>query len=134
MEQYQIPQFIEVESKIIGPMTLKQFGYVVTPFVLGFILSAFLEIFLVVIIILPLVILGLALAFLKIRSIPFPKYLMNVVSFSFKNKVYIFKKGKETFQVVNLQKLEAIEKILKNEKMTNNKSKLEKLAGLIQAK
>lgn len=34
--QYQIPQFIELEDKIIGPLTLKQFGYLAIGFFICF--------------------------------------------------------------------------------------------------
>lgn len=130
MNQYQVPQFIEMEAKIIGPLSLKQFGYVAAPLVFGLILSAFLKLYMVFIITLPFFTLGVALAFLKIGGIPFPRYLMGMLKFSFQNKVYIFKRDKNDLKVFNLKKLEEIEKILKKD--DKSKSSLEKLAALIQ--
>lgn len=129
-EQYQIPQFIEMEAKIIGPLSLKQFGYVAAPLVLGLILSAFLKLYMVFIITLPFLILGVALAFLKIGGISFPRYLKGMLKFSFNNKVYIFKNSGQELKVFNLKKLEEIEKILNKE--DKSKFSLERLASLIQ--
>lgn len=130
MNQYQVPQFIEMEAKIIGPLSLKQFGYVAAPLVFGLILSAFLKLYMVFIITLPFFMLGVALAFFKISGIPFPRYLMGMLKFSFQNKVYIFKNDKEELKVFNLKKLEEIEKLLKNKE--ENKSGLIRLASFIQ--
>ncbi len=34
--QYLVPQFIEVEDKLVGPMTLRQFGYVALAFFIAY--------------------------------------------------------------------------------------------------
>lgn len=130
MDQYQVPQFIEVEAKIIGPLTLKQFGYVAAPLVFGLILSAFLKLYMVFIITLPFLALGGALAFLKIGGISFPRYLMAILKFSFKNKVYIFKNNSQELKTFNLKKLEDIEKILN--KSDKSFFSLKRLSFLIQ--
>jgi len=130
--KYQIPQFIEMEAKIVGPFTLKQFGYIVIPFAFGFFLSLFLKFTTVIIFTMPVFILSLALAFLKINEIPFPKYLIGLVKFSFQHKIYIFKKDKEIFEMFNTKKLEEIEGILKKDKKDEPKLGLDKMASLIQ--
>ncbi|MBI3631254.1 MAG: PrgI family protein [Candidatus Staskawiczbacteria bacterium] len=129
MPRYQIPQFIEMEAKIVGPFTLKQFGYIAMPFGFGFFLSLFLKITTVIIFTMPVLILGLALAFLKINEIPFPQYLINMVKFSFQNKVYIFKKNKEVFEMFNTKKLEELEGLLKK---GTPKVSLDQKAALVQ--
>jgi hypothetical protein len=46
MKQFHVPQFIEVEDKIFGPLTLKQFLYVIGGAGIVFIMYAFLRNFL----------------------------------------------------------------------------------------
>jgi len=127
--KYQIPQFIDMEAKIVGPFTLKQFGYLLIPAGFGFFLSLFLKPTITIIFTAPVLVLGLALAFLKINEIPFPQYLLNLLKFSFQNKIYIFRKNQETFEMFNVKKLEEIEGVLKKDQP---KSGLDKMAALVQ--
>ena len=95
MAQFQVPQFIEIEDKIIGPLTLKQFLYLTAGAALLFILYFFLTFvpwFIVALIIAPL---ALALAFLKINGRPFIYFLMSAIGFIFKPKLYLWKKREE---------------------------------------
>ena len=69
--EYQVPQFIEVESKIVGPLTLKQFIYIAGAGGLCVIFFSYLNI--IVALILSAMVVGLAatLAFYKINGKPF---------------------------------------------------------------
>jgi|GEM_PF-4104103 len=93
--QFQIPQFIETESKIIGPLTLKQFGYIAGAgliiFLLFFTLKMIVWIFLSVII----GSLGLALAFLKYNGQKFPSILISILKYIWKPKFYIWASPKK---------------------------------------
>jgi hypothetical protein len=71
--EYQVPQFIEVEDKIIGPFTLPQFIYLVGAIGLCAIFFAYLNTFIAVILSLPVAALGGALAFYKVNGKPFVK-------------------------------------------------------------
>jgi hypothetical protein len=91
--RYQVPQFIEVEDKIFGPLTLKQFIYLAGGGGLSFLVYAFIGN--ITIAFLPiLLIMGVsaAFAFYKVNSKPF----VNVVESAFKyylgGKLYIWKK------------------------------------------
>ncbi|HQU07744.1 MAG: hypothetical protein B7X04_02670 [Parcubacteria group bacterium 21-54-25] len=69
--EYPVPQFIEIESKIIGPLTLKQFIYIAGGGGLCIILFHFLPFFLAVLACLPVAGFAGALAFYKINNKPF---------------------------------------------------------------
>jgi len=77
--EYQVPQFIEVENKIIGPLTLRQFIYIGGAGGLCIIFFVYLP--LIVAIILSALVAGLAaaLAFYKINGKP----LINVIEAGF---------------------------------------------------
>lgn len=100
--RFQVPQFIETESKIVGPFTLMQFLYLAMGGVLIFILQFFLKFAYLVIAGLPIALLAFALAFYKVDGIPFPKYLLMALSFLTGPKKYLFKKG-ENMQYFNKQ-------------------------------
>ena len=70
--QFQVPQFIEVEDKIFGPLTLKQFFYVLGGGATIFILYALVRpMFLMFLLAIPVAIFFGMLAFYKVNSQPF---------------------------------------------------------------
>ncbi len=101
--RFQVPQFIEIESKIIGPFTLMQFLYLAAGGVIIFILQFFLPLPYLIIAGIPIAVLALALAFYKIDDIPFPKYLLMALSFASGPKKYVFGKEDETPYLNNRQ-------------------------------
>jgi hypothetical protein len=97
--QFQVPQFIEVEDKIFGPLTLKQFIYLTGTFGLAFALYSLISkvsTVLGIIAGIPCVGFGLALAFYKFNEKPFLNIIESAVKFYFSEKLYIWKKKEET--------------------------------------
>lgn len=90
--RYQVPQFIEVEDKIFGPLTLKQFLYVAGGVAISFILWTVLPSFLAIIFIIPIAIFFLLLAFYKLDDRPFLIAVENGLKYLTKSKLYIWKK------------------------------------------
>lgn len=90
--QFQVPQFIETEDKIIGPMTLKQFGFVAVGGIACFILFSVLTFRFAITLSIPIAALALVLAFGKVKGVPAPKYLMSLLNFSLKPQLYLWKK------------------------------------------
>ncbi len=73
--RYQVPQFIEVEDKIFGPFTFKQFIYLGGGVGLAFIFYKFLPLILAIPFMAVAVAFGVALAMYKINSKPFIEVL-----------------------------------------------------------
>ena len=90
--RFQVPQFIEVEDKIFGPLTFKQFIYVAGGVGMAVILFIFLPKFLAIIISLPIVLFAAALAFYKMNDKPFINVVEAFVKYTLTNKLYIWKK------------------------------------------
>lgn len=88
--QYQVPQFIDVEDKIFGPLTLKQFVYLAGGGGLAFLLWRVLPSF----ISFPLgaLLLGFSagLAFLKINNKPFIAMVEAALSYVVRTKLYLW--------------------------------------------
>jgi len=90
MAQYQVPQFIELEDKIVGPLTLKQFLYLAFAGALLFVFWFLLKFYIWIIIALPITALAAAFAFLKINDRPFVYFFLAFIKYFTKPKLYIF--------------------------------------------
>ncbi len=89
--QYQVPQFIEVEDKIFGPLTLKQFIYVAGGGGACLAIYTLLPLYLAIPISLPIIALALSLAFYQINGRPFIIALEHAVGYFFGAKLYLWK-------------------------------------------
>ena len=91
MQQFQVPQFITIEDKVIGPFTIKQFLYLAA----GGGLIAVTYYFFTSFIFVPVAIfagaLAGALAFLKINEQPFPLILKNALFYMARPRLFIWK-------------------------------------------
>jgi hypothetical protein len=90
--RFQVPQFIEVESKIFGPLTFKQFIYLVGGAGVIFLLYVFLPFWLMVIPSLVVAGFSLALAFYKVNNRPFISIVENALKFFSSSRLYLWKK------------------------------------------
>jgi hypothetical protein len=88
--QYQVPQFIEIEDKIFGPLTLKQFLYLAGGAGICLIFFTLLPLFLTVILGIPVMGLALALAFYEINGRPFVVALEHAFYYFFGSKLYLW--------------------------------------------
>jgi hypothetical protein len=94
--RYQVPQFIEFDSKVIGPLTLKQFIYILGGVGGTYIIYKIFGIFPGIILMLILWALSGSLAFVRINNKSFVDVLAAGFSYVTKSKLYIWKKvGKE---------------------------------------
>ncbi len=92
--QFNVPQFLEIEDKIIGPLTLKQFGYLAAGGAVLFIIYNYFNFMVFLAIAAPLGAFCLALAFVKINGRPFIYTLTAYIHYIFKPKLFIWKKKK----------------------------------------
>ena len=97
--EYQVPQFIEVEDKIFGPFTLKQFVYVAGGVGLCAILLLYLPLIVGIILAIPVAAFTAALAFYRINNKPFVDILEAGFNYYIGNRLYLWKKEKPQAQV-----------------------------------
>jgi hypothetical protein len=88
---YQVPQFIEIEDKIFGPLTLKQFIYLAGGAGLCLIFFTLLPIYLTFILSLPVAVLSLALAFYQVNGRPMIVAMEHAFGYFFGHKLYLWK-------------------------------------------
>lgn len=79
-QQFVVPQFLDVEAKIIGPITGRQFVIMLVTLGAEFIIySIFLNIAVVIILGLPVLAMGIIFAFAKVNGQPFHFIVLNMV-------------------------------------------------------
>lgn len=86
-----MPQFIEVEDKIVGPLTLRQFIYLAGTAGICAVLFAYLPRFIAIVLSLPIGALGAALAFYKVNKRPFVNLLEAGFSYLTHEKLMVWK-------------------------------------------
>ncbi|MBI4138155.1 MAG: PrgI family protein [Candidatus Wildermuthbacteria bacterium] len=96
--RFQVPQFIEHEAKVIGPLTFKQFVYLGVPGAIGFFLYFLTPFPVFISITIPLGAFGFLLGFIKMGGRSLPGLLSSFVKFIFEPKRYIWRKGKAPAQ------------------------------------
>src|SRR3990167_852646 len=89
--EYQVPQFIEVEDKIIGPLTLKQFIYVAGAGGLCVVFISYLPIIVALLFSVPVVALAAALAFYKVNGKSFIEMLEAGFNYYTGAKLFLWK-------------------------------------------
>src|SRR5574343_104751 len=89
--QFRVPQFIDVEDKLFGPLTFKQFVYLAGGIGLIYIIYKVLPLWMAIILIIPTGILTGLLAFYKVNGKPFIFYLQAGFNYLFSNKLFIWK-------------------------------------------
>ncbi|NBD74000.1 hypothetical protein GVX82_03610 [Patescibacteria group bacterium] len=129
--RFEVPQFIDVEDKIFGPLTFKQFAYVAGG--VGFIVILYTMVGLVFAILLgsPMLILGLALAFFKVNNRPFSEMVRSFLLYATNRKLYLWKHQPKQVERKETQQEEPQERPALR---TNTQSKLKDIAWSLDMK
>jgi len=90
--QFKVPQFLEIEDKIFGPFTFKQFAYMAGGGGMCFVVYRAMGLFWGAIPILAIGGLSLALTFYKPNNRPFVDILQSGIKYFSQSKLYIWKK------------------------------------------
>lgn len=91
-DQYVVPQFIDAEDKIFGPVTARQFIILMVTALIIFLLYKLLSFVWFLVTGLPILGIGGALAFTKINGQPFHFFILNLVQTMKKPKLRIWDK------------------------------------------
>ncbi len=94
--QFRIPQFLDIEDKVFGPFTFKQFGYLLGAIAFAYIFWKLIPNAIISILFI-LIFSGtfLALAFVKINTRPFADVLESAYKFILGNKTFVWEKQQE---------------------------------------
>ncbi len=90
--RFSVPQFIDVEDKIFGPLTFRQFIYLVGGGGLCYLCVKLLPWYIGFMIAIPIGALAVALAFIKFNNKPFIDIIEAGFNYVTRNKLYIWRK------------------------------------------
>lgn len=93
--RFEVPQFIEIEDKIFGPFTWKQFIYLIGGVGFGIVLFMVAPFFLFVLLGLPIAGLAILLAFYPVNNRPFAVFLESVVTYYNSRSIYYWRKKEQ---------------------------------------
>ncbi len=92
MHQFQVPQFITIEDKVIGPFTVKQFLYLAGGAAVIGLTYHFFRLIIVIPVAIMVGSLAGSLAFLKINEQPFPAMLKHAFMYAVRPRLFLWKK------------------------------------------
>ena len=98
--RFQVPQFIETETKLIGPFTLKQFLWLASGGMIIFLFYMVLNRFVFFILAIPIGALSIALAFVRINETSFVNYILYSIMYFLNPKQFTFKKEADSLQEI----------------------------------
>jgi hypothetical protein len=99
--RFQVPQFLEIEDKLFGPLTFKQFIYIAGSVGIAVVLFMLLPTFLAILLSTPVVVFGFALAFYKVNDKPFIEVVEAFIKFHTSGQLYLWQKEEKTPTAAN---------------------------------
>lgn len=109
MQQFVVPQFLDVEDKVIGPITVRQFIILLIAGGLVFVAYKLADFTLFLFELITIAIFTILFAFIKINGRPVHYFILNFIQTMKKPRLTIWYKDYNTFEL-RLKMQEAIEK------------------------
>ena len=126
MKQFQVPQFIDVEDRILGFVTMRQFFIMLIPVGAGILSYFIFNLWLAIIVLVPVTAVSAIFAFVKPNGMKFSRFLSSFLAYTFKPRLYVWKQENDT-QSVNIEDMikEESEKHKESKGLKNKKGELE---------
>jgi hypothetical protein len=90
--QFKVPQFIDIEDKVFGPLTFKQFAYLAGGAGFDYLTLRFLPLIIAIFIVPVIAAFAIALAFMKYNDKPFIHVVESFVKFYSHSRLYLWRK------------------------------------------
>jgi hypothetical protein len=122
MQQFVVPQFIDVEDKIIGPITTRQFVIMLVAGIIIFLFYRFGDFALFLIGLVVFGVSALIIAFVKINGQPFHYFILNMIQYLRKPDLRVWHKSYNKTELNMFRNMKYdIPEILNNKKRTSKK-------------
>ncbi len=121
--QFKVPQFIDIEDKVFGPLTFKQFVYLAGGAGFGYLSFRFLPIIIALFVGPVVIAFALALAFMKYNEKPFIHVVESFIKFYSRSRLYLWHK-----QAPNPNQPPELHSMMPNNRATLPGSKLNTLS------
>ncbi len=130
--RFEVPQFIEIEDKIFGPLTWRQFLYLGGGVGMGAVLFFTTPFIIFLIFGLPLALLAGALAFYPVNNRPFSFFLEAIIGYLKGNKLYLWKRKTQAIHKYQFTPSQIPSEPLPNISRTNNQQNITSLARRLE--
>ncbi len=131
-EQFVIPQFIDIEDKIIGPISVRQFVILLVVLLTDTLLFKLLPFWKFLFSALPILALGIVFAFVRVNGQPFHTFLLNIVQTFRKPRLRVWDKSLSDAEVrIHLKTEEAPESVQTPPKTPVTASRLAELTMVV---
>ena len=101
--RFTVPQFIEVEDKIFGPLSFRQFVYLAGAVGFGVVVYSYFGLIFTVLFGIPFAAISVMLAFYKINNRPFIYVLQSAIFYAMNKKLYLWKQKTKKKESVKLE-------------------------------
>jgi len=122
MQQFVVPQFIDVEPKIIGAITLRQFLICIVGIGIMYMAYAFTDTALFIFVSLIIVMTFGPLAFMKVNGMPLHFFLINFIQTLKRPKIRVWNKNLTTSEVAATMKRNRV--VVKSKEIIQSKPRL----------
>jgi len=129
MKQFLVPQFSDVEPKILGPLTVKNFIIIIIGILLCVLAWKFADLTLFILEALVIITVTALVGFVKINGRSFHYFLLDLINFSKNGKIRVWNKDYDKINTIQEEKEEKEEE--KKTKDTITGSKLNELSLLL---
>ena len=105
-QQFTVPQFLDAEDKIFGPVTMRQFVILLVAFMTDAVLYKLLPFVAFLAVAIPLIALAGIIAFVKINGMPFHFFILNLIQTLKRPQLRVWDKALNTSELRDLLKVE----------------------------
>jgi hypothetical protein len=130
---YNVPQFIDTEDKIVGPLTAKQLGWLFCAGAVLLVLWNVLDFAAFIITAILVVALFSAFAFYRPNGQTFLKFLISVVFFGTRPKIYVWKRDNPAKTIIKKSAAKKPEVGENIRKKALNQDKIQEISGLLDS-
>ncbi len=102
MQQFTVPQFIDVEDKVIGPLSVRQFIIMLADFGLVFATYKLFDFSLFLFSSIIIVMVGFTFAFIKINGAPFHYFLLNLLQTAKRKHLRVWNRVVEPSELIDI--------------------------------
>ena len=126
--QYSVPQFLDVEDKVVGPFTGKQALFMIIGFGVLLISFTFFPISFFIVIAIPTIILTLAFAFWKPKGFTVSRWMTNIINYYTTPHFYVWRREPDSKMFKQTQRKQSSKEV---QAIPISKNRIKELAWLL---
>lgn len=132
--QFSVPQFLEIEDTVVGPLTVRQSMYLGLGGVVIFMSTILLSMFWAIFVSVPFLLFCIALAFYKPNGQPLLAYIQKFLVFGSRPTVYVWRREPDGFMIKRAIRCETVKDARSAEYKIVSRNRLQELAWMLDTR